>query len=255
MILLNSTKGRDLISEASKLLMESRYVVVLTGAGISAESGIPTFRGKDGLWKRYRVEELATPEGFARNPRLVWEWYNWRIGMVLRAKPNAAHFALSELEELGIVKSIITQNVDDLHERAGSRNVIRLHGNILEARCTRCGFKKKIENEFKELPPKCPVCGELLRPNVVWFNEPIPMESLNKAYSEVERSDCLLVIGTSGVVMPAGAFPSIVKRKGGIVLEINVDETHISWIADLSIRGKAGDVLPKIVEEIKKMKG
>lgn len=242
----------DLIEKASEIIVKSGYVVVLTGSGISAESGIPTFRGKHGLWKRYRPEQLATPEGFAVNPKLVWEWYNWRINLVLNAEPNAGHIALSELEKMNIVKSIITQNVDDLHERAGSRNIIKLHGNILEARCIRCDYKMKIQKPFRDLPPKCPVCKNLLRPNVVWFNEPIPMDVLNRAYEEIERSDCLLVIGTSGVVMPAGAFPSIVKRNGGKVIEVNVDETHISWIADITLRGEAGKILPVIVEKVKK---
>ncbi len=242
----------DLIEKASKIILKSKYLVVLTGSGISAESGIPTFRGKNGLWKRYRPEQLATPEGFAVNPRLVWEWYNWRINLVLSAKPNAGHIALSELESMGIVKSIITQNVDDLHERAGSKRIIKLHGNILEARCTRCDYKEDIREPYEDLPPRCPICNSLLRPNVVWFNEPIPLDVLNRAYEEIEKSDCLLVVGTSGVVMPAGSFPSIVKRNGGKVIEINVDETHISWIADISIREKAGKVLPLILENVRK---
>lgn len=234
-------------------MLKSRYAIALTGAGISAESGIPTFRGKNGLWKRYNVNKLATPEGFSTNPKLVWEWYNWRIGLVLNAKPNEGHKALAELEKLGVIKCIITQNVDDLHERAGAEKLLKLHGDILTSRCIRCGYRENVIKPYVEIPPKCPKCGSLLRPDVVWFNEPIPIEVLDKVYEETNKSDCILVVGTSGVVMPAGALPSMVKRNGGYVIEVNLEETHISWIADISIYDKAGHVLPKLVEKVREI--
>ncbi|MGQ4892173.1 MAG: NAD-dependent protein deacetylase [Candidatus Njordarchaeia archaeon] len=241
----------ELVKKAANLIENSNFLIALTGSGISAESGIPTFRGKDGLWKKYRPEQLATLEAFRLDPVRVWEWYNWRIEKVLNAKPNPGHTALAELERKGILKALITQNVDDLHERAGSKNVIKLHGNILEAKCIRCNFKTRISEPFKEIPPKCPNCGNLLRPNVVWFGEPLPQDALSKAYEMLEKADGILVIGTSALVMPAGAFPSHVKHRGGFVVEINLDETHVSMIADVSIRGKAGEVLPLIVNYIK----
>ncbi len=237
----------DVIEEAIRLILASKHLIALTGSGISAESGIPTFRGKDGLWKKYRPEQLATLEAFHENPVKVWEWYNWRIKKVLKAEPNKAHFALAEMEKRGYLKVIITQNVDDLHERAGTKNIVKLHGNILRARCIRCSYFENIYKPFENLPPKCPRCGNLLRPDVVWFGEAIPQGALVKAYELVDKSDGILVIGTSALVMPAGAFPSKVKRNGGFIIEVNVDETHVTQIADVSIRGKAGEVLPLIL--------
>ena len=243
------------IVKAAEIVLKSKFVIALTGAGISAESGIPTFRGKDGLWNKYRPDELASPEGFAMDPKRVWEWYNWRIKLVLSAEPNPGHIALAELEKLGVLKGLITQNVDDLHERAGSRNIVKLHGRILRARCTRCDYWEDVKKPYDELPPRCPKCGNLLRPDVVWFGEPIPSRELSRAYELVERADCILVVGTSAMVMPAGAFPSMVKRNNGCVVEINPDETHVSMFADVSIREKAGVALPKLLKLIKERIG
>jgi len=241
----------DVVLKAAKLIVNSNYLIALTGSGISAESGIPTFRGEDGLWKKYRPEELATPEAFFSDPKKVWEWYNWRISMVLKAEPNKAHYALTELEKLGLLKTIITQNVDDLHERSGVKNLIKLHGNILEARCISCSYREKIKTPYIEIPPKCPKCGSLLRPDVVWFSEPLPTGALEKMYESAKKADGILVIGTSAMVMPAGALPSFVKNNGGVVIEINLDPTPVSHYADVSIQSKAGEALPAIVKKVK----
>jgi len=241
-----------MIEKVAEVILKSKHLIALTGAGISAESGIPTFRGPNGLWKRYRPEDLATPEAFARNPKLVWEWYAWRINLVLNAKPNPAHYALAELEKMNLLKMLITQNVDDLHERAGSKKIVHLHGEILKVVCTRCEYEARLNAPPKDIPPKCPMCQALLRPGVVWFGEPIPPAALSLAFSEAEMADVILVVGTSGVVMPAGQIPYIVKSHGGIVIEINIQESAITPIADFFITGRAGEVLPRIVNEIKR---
>ena len=246
---------QNTLIDASKIILKSNYLIALTGAGISAESGIPIFRGKDGLWRKYRPEELATLEAFRRNPKLVWEWYSWRINLILGAKPNPAHYALAELEQLGLLKFLITQNVDDLHERAGSKKLVKLHGDILTVICTSCDYRNKISEPPRDIPPKCPRCGGLLRPGVVWFGESIPPDALERAFAEAEKADAILVIGTSGVVMPAGAIPNVVKGHGGYVIEINVNESAITNIADCFCKGKAGEILPKIVELVKSMMG
>ncbi len=240
----------ELFERAVYTLLESRFVIALTGAGISAESGIPTFRGRNGLWNRYRPEELATPEAFERNPRLVWDWYKWRMSIVFSAKPNPAHYALARLEGLGIIKCIITQNVDGLHQLAGSRCVIELHGSIRRVRCVKCDFKAEIEEPPRDDIPKCPKCGSYLRPDVVWFGEPIPRDALETAFKLARNADAILVVGTSGVVLPAGYIPYIVKENGGRVVEINIQESAITPIADIFIKGKAGEVLPVITQKV-----
>jgi len=241
------------IHRVAKLLYVSKYVIALTGAGISAESGIPTFRGKNGLWRKYRPEELATFQAFIRNPKLVWEWYAWRISMVLNAKPNPAHKALSKMEQMGILKAIITQNVDNLHERAGSKNIVKLHGDILKVRCIGCRYEKKLNEPPTEIPPRCPECGSLLRPGVVWFGEPIPPQALRETQIHMEKADTIIVIGTSGVVYPAAAIPYIIRERGGKVIEINISQTAITPITDYSLQGKAGEILPLIVKALEKL--
>ncbi len=240
------------VEEVVKVILKAKYVTALTGAGISAESGIPTFRGKDGLWNKYRPEELANPDAFARDPEKVWTWYAWRMKKVFSAEPNKAHLALAELEKLGILKALITQNVDDLHERAGSRNVLHLHGSLRLVRCTACGreFEVTIPPNVPPLPT-CPECSSLLRPGVVWFGEMLPPDVLQKAFEEVERSDLIIVIGTSAVVQPAASLPLVVRRKGGMIIEINPDETPLTSIADFSLRKPAG-IMSEIVASIKK---
>ena len=240
--------AEEAIRKAAETLARSKRAVAFTGAGISAESGIPTFRGADGLWRRYRPEELATPEAFARDPKLVWEFYRWRQELIARAKPNPAHLALAELERLGVIEAVITQNVDGLHQRAGSRRVIELHGNIWRIRCTSCGYEETISEPVREVPPRCPRCGSLMRPGVVWFGEPLPSDAWAEAVELAETSDAMLVVGTSGVVYPAAMLPMIAKRAGATIIEVNPEDTAITQIADVAIRGKAGEVLPKIAE-------
>ncbi len=225
-------------------------VVVLTGAGISAESGIPTFRGKDGLWKNFRAEELATPEAFKRNPALVWEWYLWRRSIIEKAEPNKGHKALVELENiLGDNFLLITQNVDGLHQKAGSKRLVELHGNIWRVRCLSCGANYYDYKTFYEkLPPSCKECGGLIRPDVVWFGESLPEKALNIAFQWAMACDVFVSIGTSGVVYPAAELPFLAKRHGAKVIEINPESTPISSIADVIIREPATIGVPKLLE-------
>jgi NAD-dependent deacetylase len=209
-------------------LKRSRYTVAFTGAGISADSGIPTFRGQDGLWAKYDPHKLASPEGFRENPYTVWEWYRWRMAVIHKAKPNTAHIALALLEKKGYIKSVITQNVDGLHQRAGSNRVIELHGNIWRARCTSCPYKIDLSAPPEEIPPKCPSCGCLLRPDVVWFGEPIPSRSWMDALNESEKCELMLVIGASMLVMPAANIPLIAYQNNSKIIEINPDQTFLS---------------------------
>ena len=235
-------------NDLATFLSGSQSLCVLTGAGISQESGVPTFRGADGLWKRYRAEDLATPEAFARHPLLVWEWYAWRREIVQRAQPNAAHLALVDLEarfgeKPGGQFTLLTQNVDGLHERAGSRNVIRLHGSIWQLRCTGCGAEREDHAvPLDPFPPRC-ACSSLMRPAVVWFGEPLPEAAWSQAAAAAEAADLFLVVGTSALVQPAASLPLLGKRNGARLLEINLDPTPLSELADLAIRGKAAEVL------------
>ncbi|MCD6559686.1 MAG: NAD-dependent deacylase [Palaeococcus sp.] len=247
-----------MIEEAAKLIAHSRFLIAFTGAGISAESGIPTFRGHGGLWENYRVEEVATPEAFRRNPSLVWDFYKMRIRKMKDAKPNKAHLALAELEKMGILKAVITQNIDDLHRRAGSENVIELHGNIYRVKCTSCDYRENLKesgrlDEFldEDELPGCPKCGSLLRPDVVWFGEPLPEQALDEAFNLARRADLCLVIGTSAQVFPAAYIPMLVKDEGGRIIEINPDNTGITHLADIILRGKAGEIMDGLLEKIR----
>jgi len=235
------------IKELMKEKNDPLQIVALTGAGISKASGIPTFRGKDGLWKNYNAMDLATPEAFARDPNLVWEWYSWRIGIILEKNPNSAHKALVALQNSGLLNWIITQNVDNLHHRAGSKNILQVHGDIFRAWCQNCFSEKQLKDPPKE-PPKCE-CGNLLRPSVIWFGESLDRRILNKS-SEIltNKCDVLLVIGTSGIVYPIAAFPHLAKSNGSLVIEFNVDYTPISEIADFTLLGKSEELLPKFVD-------
>lgn len=239
-------RGSDL-SLLKDSLAGARSVVVLTGAGISADSGVPTFRGADGLWRNHRAEELATPEAFARDPRTVWEWYNWRRELIATTRPNAAHHALAELERRGGQFRLITQNVDGLHRAAGSRKLSEIHGNIWMVRCTHCG---KVE-ENREVPipmlPACIGCGGLLRPHIVWFGESLDPNDIDRCDAALRHCDVMLIIGTSGIVYPAAGFAAIAKGAGAFVGEINPDETPQTSLADVSLRGKAKDVVPLLL--------
>jgi NAD-dependent deacetylase len=220
-------------------------LVVLTGAGISAESGVPTFRGAGGLWRNFRPEELATPGAFRRDPALVWEWYNWRRGLVARCQPNAAHETLAEIEEALPDFTLITQNVDGLHQAAGSQNVLELHGNIWRVRCTACGAAREDHRvPLPEIPLRCPACAGLLRPDVVWFGESLPAQVLEAAWVAAARCTTMLVIGTSAVVQPAASLPLVALRNGARLVEVNPAETPLSRHAHEVLRGPAAEVLP-----------
>ncbi len=235
------------MQQARAWLEAASRVAALTGAGISVESGVPTFRGAGGLWKQYRPEDLATPEAFARDPRLVWEWYDWRRGLIAQAQPNPGHAALAELEKRKPSFTLITQNVDGLHDRAGSRNVLKLHGDIWWVRCTACGREQKDERvPLPALPPRCD-CGGLLRPGVVWFGEPLPTEVWLEAEQAARSAELLLVIGTSAVVYPAAGLASLAKSSGARVIEINPEETGLSAEVDCSLRGRSGEMLPLLI--------
>ena len=222
-------------------------MVVLTGAGISAESGVPTFRGQGGLWKQFRAEDLATPEAFARDPRLVWEWYDSRRAALAQVAPNAGHRALAELEARKPRFTLVTQNVDGLHDRAGSRNVLKLHGDIWTLRCLRCGRERRDERTpLPELPPSCE-CGGMLRPGVVWFGEPLPVEAWERAQKATREAEVLLVVGTSATVYPAAGLIPLATSAGARVIECNVEETPFSSGLDRSLRGRAGELLPQLI--------
>jgi NAD-dependent deacetylase len=228
----------------------TKKVVVLSGAGISAESGVPTFRGGDGLWKQYRAEELATPNAFQANPKLVWEWYDWRRGIIGRAEPNPGHRAIAEMEGIFPHFSLITQNVDGLHRRAGSTKVIEIHGNLWDLRCVAEGTVREDNRvPLPEIPPLCE-CGALLRPHVVWFGESLDQDDLSRAYGLIEECDLLLVVGTSAVVQPVASFPLMAKQAGAFLIEVNMDPTPISGLVDASFQGKAGEILPALLKKV-----
>jgi NAD-dependent deacetylase len=241
-----STDQQILLARAR--LASARNVTILTGAGISADSGVPTFRGIDGLWRTYRAEDLATPEAFERDPRLVWEWYNWRRELIATKQPNPAHDMLVELERRWADRMwLITQNVDGLHRAAGSERLSEIHGNIWKVRCTGCG----VISENREIPlpllPTCQLCHALLRPHIVWFGESLGEEDLRRCDEALRGCNLLLVIGTSGVVYPAAGFASIAKSVGALVIEINLESTPQSNLVDLSLQGRAKDVAPLLL--------
>jgi NAD-dependent deacetylase len=234
--------------ELLSALKRARAVAVLTGAGVSAESGIPTFRdAQTGLWSQYRPEELATPEAFRRNPKLVWAWYASRRARVSEATPNAGHHALARMEMLLPRFTLITQNVDDLHTRAGSRAPIALHGSIMQTRCFDEGTLVTDFDDTTDDAPKCTRCGGYLRPGVVWFNETLPADALNAARAASEACDVFFSIGTSSVVYPAAELPLLAKARGALLVEVNPSETPLSARADFVLRGSSAEVLPELV--------
>jgi len=234
-------------------LARSRAVTVLTGSGISADSGIPTFRGTDGLWNTFRAEDLATPEAFARDPYLVWKWYNWRRELIAGKQPNAAHDALVELERRLESRAgrfhLITQNVDGLHRAAGSRHVTEIHGNIWRVRCTGCGDLSDNHEVPLQIPPMCHQCPAMLRPHIVWFGEALGEEDLRTSYEALESCEILLIIGTSGLVYPAASFAPVAKAVGAYVVELNLETTPSTELVDCSFQGRAKDLVPALLEQ------
>lgn len=235
------------LHEVRSRLARARSVTVLTGAGLSADSGVPTFRGTDGLWRNFRAEDLATPEAFQRDPRLVWEWYNWRRELIATAKPNAAHVAIADLERRIPRFWVITQNVDGLHRDAGSMKLSEIHGNIWKVRCTTCGLVEINRQVPIPIPPACSACGRLVRPHIVWFGEPLAPEDLATSHAALESCEVLLVVGTSGVVHPAASFARIAKKAGAFLVEINLDDTPNTDLADAVLRGRARDLVPLLL--------
>lgn len=235
-------------NDARKRLAGAKAVLVLTGAGISAESGVPTFRGPEGLWRQFRPEELATPQAFARDPKLVWEWYAWRREKIAPLSPNPAHHALARLEERVPEFLLATQNVDGLHRVAGSRRLVELHGSLWRVRCVRCGSDREDRRvPLPDLPPGC-ACGGLLRPAVVWFGEALSDDAIEPASAAARRAEVILVIGTSSLVYPAAALPQLGRENGAFVVEVNPEETPLSRLAAVSLRGKAAEVVPALLE-------
>ncbi|NLN59549.1 MAG: NAD-dependent deacylase [Deltaproteobacteria bacterium] len=228
-------------------LGQAQKVVVLTGAGISAESGIPTFRGADGIWEHYRATDLATPEAFERDPELVWAFYNWRRELISRVKENPAHQALVTLEKIVPDFTLVTQNVDGLHQRAGSINIIEVHGNLWRVQCTECARITMDMSVDMGKRPHCRECGGVLRPDVVWFGESLDGLLLSRAEEAARTCDTMLVIGTSGIVYPVAFLPALAKDGGAFVAEINMEETPVSPGLDLTILGKAGEIMPLLV--------
>ena len=250
----------DPLGRARALLGAAARAVVLTGAGVCAESGVPTFRGAGGLWKRFRPEDLATPEAFARDPRLVWEWYEWRRGLVRGCAPNPAHRAIAAwmARESGV--TLVTQNVDDLHERAareaggdldGPPRLLKLHGSIFHARCTRCAHRSRLEKAVDATSeatlPRCPACRSLLRPDVVWFGESLPEAVLGAAFEAAAECEVCLVVGTAGAVYPAAAVAHEARSAGAPLIVVDPGPTGYDATADLRIIAPAGEVLPLIL--------
>ena len=234
-------------------IQHARHLCVLTGAGISAESGVPTFRdAQTGLWARYRPEDLATPEAFAADPRRIWEWYQWRRELVHEAQPNAGHRALAELQHLLPQFTLVTQNVDGLHQRAGSIDVIEYHGNILRDRCSVEGIVAGRSPLSVTGLPECVRCGELLRPDVVWFGEPIPPHALHQAAQAAADCDVFLSIGTASLVYPAAGLAESAHRSGARIIELNPQPTPLSALADITLRGQAGDLLPRLLQAVRR---
>ncbi len=244
----------ELIGRIAELLANSKHAVVFTGAGISAESGIPTFRGKNGLWKKFDPEEVASIRGFIRNPKAFWNFARELI-LKTKAKPNAGHYAIAELEKMGIVKAVITQNIDMLHQKAGSKRVLELHGSLELVDCLDCGKTYRwddLVDRIERGEVACDECGSpYLKPRIVFFGEALPKEVLSEAIEEAKRSDVFVVVGSSLQVYPAASIPFIAKDSGAKLVIVNADPTDKDWLFDVVLHGKAGEVLPKIVKKIK----
>jgi NAD-dependent deacetylase len=235
--------------ELLALLSRTSKLVALTGAGASQESGLRTFRDAQvGLWAQYKPEELASPQAFARDPKLIWDWYAWRREAVKGVRPNPGHFALVEIEQRIPQFTLITQNVDGLHRMAGSRNILELHGNIQRVRCSECARFAETWGDDSDSVPVCEACGGLLRPDVVWFGESLPRDQLEAAVEAARTCDVFFSIGTSGVVQPAASLAYAARNNGAVVVEINMEPTPLTPKADFFLQGKSGEVLPELVK-------
>ena len=237
--------------EFVSLLRQTSKLVALTGAGVSQESGLRTFRdAQSGLWAQYKPEELASPEAFARDPKLIWDWYAWRREAVKAVRPNPGHYALVKMERSSPGFTLITQNVDGLHRMAGSQNVLELHGNIQRVRCADCYTFTETWGDDSEIVPRCAVCGGLLRPDVVWFGEALPRDQLEAAVEAARGCDVFLSIGTSGVVQPAASLAFAAHNRGAVVVEINAEPTPLTSKANFVFHGRSGEILPGLVKAV-----
>jgi len=252
---LDDPRPDDDLQTAARLVARSARLTVFTGAGVSKESGIPTFREPEtGLWARYDPMDLATPEAYERDPAFVWSWYEHRFGAAASAEPNPGHRAIAELEELLPAVVVITQNIDGLHQRAGSTHVIELHGTMHSFRCINGRHRGYVVEDFagqKEKPPRCPECGDHLRPEVVWFGEGLPPDALNAAQQLSAGCDAMLIVGTSGVVYPAAAMPMIAREAGAAVIDVNPQRDELASMADVFLQGPGGEVLPELVRAVR----
>ncbi len=241
----------DIPVDLIRFLTKASRAAVLTGAGVSQESGLRTFRdAQEGLWAQYRPEELASPEAFAHDPKLVWDWYAWRREAVKGARPNRGHYALVEMEQNIPEFTLITQNVDGLHRLAGSRNVLELHGNVQRVRCADCGAYAETWGDDTESVPRCASCQGLLRPDVVWFGEALPRRQLESAVLAARECQVFFSIGTSGLVQPAASLALAARNNGAVVVEINADPTPLTPNVDFAFHGKSGEILPGLVKQV-----
>ena len=241
----------DFPQEFIRFVKNASRVVALTGAGVSQESGLRTFRdAQDGLWTKYKPEDLASPESFARDPKLVWDWYAWRREAVKGVRPNPGHYALVEMEKQIPEFTLVTQNVDGLHRFAGSRNIYELHGNIQKVRCSECGTYAETWGDDTESVPVCQSCGGLLRPDVVWFGESLPRAELEAAVTASRACQVFMSIGTSGVVQPAASLAHAARNNGSVVVEINAEPTPLTPKVDFAFHGRSGEILPELVEAV-----
>ena len=237
--------------ELISLLRGTSSLVALTGAGVSQESGLRTFRdAQTGLWAQYKPEDLASPEAFRRDPKLIWDWYAWRREAVKGVRPNAGHYALVDIEACLPEFTLITQNVDGLHRMAGNRNVLELHGNIQRVRCADCYIFTETWGDDTESVPQCSVCGGLLRPDVVWFGEALPRDQLEAAVEAARTCEVFFSIGTSGVVQPAASLAHAARNRGAVVVEINAEPTPLTHKANYAFHGKSGELLPELVKAV-----
>ena len=242
----------DAVHRAAERLRQARSVLVLTGAGMSAESGIPTFReAQTGLWQRYDPSELATPEAFERDPGLVWRWYAWRRSLVLAAEPNAGHLAHAGLESTARDFALVTQNVDGLHQRAGSTSVVEYHGNLMRTICSRDGREIDLPDPADEALPRCPECGAPGRPGVVWFGELIPAHALKRASQAATDCDVFLSVGTSSLVYPAAGIAETALRSGAFVIEVNPGRTPLTPLADATLCAPSGTAVPALLAALR----
>jgi NAD-dependent deacetylase len=246
---------KTLIAKAAQAIYDSRLTLALTGAGISVESGIPDFRSATGLWAKYDPSEYATIQAFRLNPEKIWDMLRDMDQLIVGARPNPAHLAMGEMERIGFLHHIITQNVDNLHQAGGAGNVIEYHGNSSTLSCLWCGKKYGAEEKRSEPIPRC-ACGKVLKPDVVFFGEAIPPRALDHSFQLASSAEALLIVGTSAAVSPANTIPSIAKSRGAILIEANMERTHLtSSITDIFLEGRAGETIPALVAELKRMKG